>query len=729
MAIPAIAHTKNLQGVRQGLVDHLTQVATLAADFADAFQARDLGRLAGLLHDIGKFNPAFQQYLFDAEANPNVHHRGPDHKGAGAVDAVTLRCEPLAFLIAGHHGGLPSSADLKTNLLPTWKAAPAVPAAIAAACRSLPTLDPAIPQPAIPDIRDPYAAEMFLRMLFSALVDADFLDTERHFSGTMATRRTGAPGLDVLWERFGVYQAATSGRHGDRVNQARHLVYQRCLSAAELAPGFFRLTVPTGGGKTLSSLGFALAHARRYGMHRVIYAIPYTSIIEQTADVFRRVLADDRAVLEHHSAVAAPSDPDNPTPQEVWRRLAAENWDAPLVVTTTVQVFESLLARSTSACRKLHNLARSVIILDEAQMLPTHLLETTLDVLRQLVARYGATVVICTATQPALDENPAFKGLPQVREIVLEAAELFAQLKRVDYEWPQPGEQWTWEQAAEAMRESAQVLAVVNTRADAAALLEALDDPNALHLSTRMCGAHRRAVLEQVRERLVNGKPCRLVATQLIEAGVDVDFPLVLRALGPLDRIVQAAGRCNREGKLASGLGRVRIFVPEGLHLPPGSYRTGTELTAGALAKQADLHDPTVYTSYFQELYRHVPLDEKHVQDVRKILDYPAVAERFRMIEEDTKPVVVRYGEANQRKKIEDTVAQLRGGRGRAREHLRALQPYIVGLRERELQQAIPTGQAEEVVPGLWEWRGKYDTERGTGIVLDGVIDPELNMW
>ena len=271
------------------------------------------------------------------------------------------------------------------------------------------------------------------------------------------------------------------------------------------------------------------------------------------------------------------------------------------------------------------------------------------------------------------------------------------------------------------------MLAVVNTRADALALLEALDDPDALHLSTRMCGAHRRAVLERVRTRLANGKPCRLVATQLIEAGVDVDFPLVLRALGPLDRIVQAAGRCNREGKMASG--RVRIFIPEGLHMPPGPYRTGTELTAGVIAKRSDLHDPAVYTSYFQELYRHVPLDENEVQNARKILDYPVVAERFRMIEDDTQPVVVRYGDADEQKKVQDALAELRAGKGRAREHLRTLQPYIVGLRPHELQQAMAAGQVEEVITGLWEWRGKYDTERGTGVVLDGLIDPDPYVW
>ncbi|MGH2486007.1 MAG: CRISPR-associated endonuclease Cas3'', partial [Ktedonobacterales bacterium] len=368
----AIAHTKNARGVRQDLVSHLTQVAALSAEFAAAFQASDLGYLAGLLHDVGKFNPGFQQYLVDAETNPNGPRRGPDHKGAGSLHAMTLRQDALAFLVAGHHGGLVSLADLK-NRLAQWAAAPEIPGAIEAAIAALPALDPSHPQPQPPNLRDPLAGELFIRMLFSALVDADFLDTEQHFADGVAVTRGNPLTLDDLWTRLQAYQAEHSGKRTDPINTVRHHVYRQCLAAAELPPGFFRMTVPTGGGKTLSSLSFGLPHARQHGLTRVIYAIPYTSIIEQTCDVFRGVLGDERAVLEHHSAATA-TDPDKPTPAEVWARLAAENWDAPLIVTTTVQLLESLLGRSTSACRKLHNIARSVIILDEAQMLPTPLL-------------------------------------------------------------------------------------------------------------------------------------------------------------------------------------------------------------------------------------------------------------------------------------------------------------------------------------------------------------------
>ncbi|MFW6206810.1 MAG: CRISPR-associated helicase Cas3', partial [Gemmatimonadota bacterium] len=308
--------------------------------------------------------------------------------------------------------------------------------------------------------------------------------------------------------------------------------------------------MPTGGGKTLSGMGFALRHALVHGFERVIVAIPYTSIIEQTADTYRGVFGD--GVLEHHSAVAseAHEDADPVSWHQLWRRLAAENWDARIVVTTTVQLFESVFANRPAPCRKLHNLVGSVLILDEAQTLPSHHLAPILAALSELTAHYRMSVVFCTATQPAVSAQPYAQVFEAAREIVPAPGTYFAALRRVTYEVPASSERWSWQRVADEMRRSDQCLAVVNTKADALALLEVLDAPEVLHLSTNLCGAHRREVLADVRERLQSGRPCRLVSTQVVEAGVDLDFPLVLRAVGPLDRIVQAAGRCNREGSL-----------------------------------------------------------------------------------------------------------------------------------------------------------------------------------
>lgn len=724
------AHSKNPAGHRQELQAHLQDVARLAAKYTAAIGASELARYAGLLHDIGKFDPAFQEYLMNAELGSSKK-RGPDHKAAGAVLADALKLGPLAFLIKGHHGGLPSWAELK-NWLHECKDKPEVREAIEAAKRAIPELCTVPANPFPKHIRTEHEAEFFNRLLFSALVDADFLDTERHFTEKQPSLRRGEPSLAALWEEFKIVQEKFSECPRSLVNIIRHEVYENCLKAAELEPGFFRLTVPTGGGKTRSSLAFALQHGQKYRLQRVIYAIPYTSITEQTANDFRKIFSDEHVVLEHHSGITAPDDPNNIPPGEIWRRLASENWDASLIVTTTVQLFESLMACTTSRCRKLHNIAGSVIILDETQMLPTQLLTTILDVLQQLVRYYGTTVVLCTATQPALDQRYDFPGLVGIREIIPNVGELFTKLKRVQYQWPLQGEKWTWQQVADRVREEKQVLTIVNTRKDALKVLDALKptdelyDPSILHLSTYLCGAHRRAVLEQIRHRLNVGEACRLISTQVIEAGVDVDFPLVLRAIGPLDRVVQAAGRCNREGKHVTGL--VIVFDPAEGGIPPGPYRIGTDTTRALLQSSTlNLDDPSVYQDYFEQYYRYLNLDEYKVQDIRKLFDYPKVAELFRMIADDTIPVVVEYQEPGDPERVIRLLDDLQERSGRTRNYLRSLQPYMVSLRSRELQFAQQHGLAIEVLPGLWRWQGKYDAVRG--IVLDSMPDPEMFVW
>ncbi len=707
----AFAHSKNSRGERHDLVEHLTRVAQLAAKFAAKFGASDLAYWVGLWHDLGKFNPAFQVYLDDP-----VRERGPDHKGAGAVLALR-HAEPLAFLIAGHHGGLQDRKAVKTWL--REKAAdPRTEEGLRMAQADLPSIEPPTP-PALPPWPQ-NELEFFLRMLFSALADADFLDTERHFDPEKSEERGGIASLGELWCRFEQAQSVLTAKQPDRVNTVRHEVYQACLQAADFAPGFFRLTVPTGGGKTRSSLAFALRHALRHHMDRVIVGIPYTSIIEQTAEVYREILGDG-AILEHHSAVAQ-EDPENPSREEIRQRLGSENWDAPVVVTTTVQLFESLFANQTTRCRKLHNIARSVLILDEVQTLPTHLLEPILDVLRQLVEHHGVTVVLCTATQPALDESPTLKGLPDVREIVPDPARLFGDLKRVRYEWETDGQKVTWKEIAAEMRSEAQALAVVNTKPDALALLDALDDREALHLSTLMCGAHRREALSEIRSRLKAGAPCRVVSTQVVEAGVDLDFPLVLRALGPLDRIVQAAGRCNREAKLPR-LGRVIVFQPEQGRVPSGSYRTGTALAAmRLLAPGFDFDDLRAYEGYFRLLYQSVDLDTHNIQELRHNFSYKEVGRRFRMIEDDTLPIVVRPPWEPHRSRVEELMAELRRQPSGSRWLFRALQPYFVNVRTRLVPGYQGQGLLRQITPNLCEWSGSYHRVRG--LVADNR-DPE----
>ena len=710
------AHSQNDRGERHELVAHLRGVARLTAEFAQSVDARELGSYLGLWHDLGKFRRDFQAYLLACESAQPAPRRGPDHKAAGAQMTTAQRLGLLALLIQGHHGGLQPANQLQ-GWLDERVADPAVDQALAAAQQALPDLEPAAPLSLPAHLTDPRTAELFLRLLFSALVDADSLDTEQHFAAERAAIRTPSASLAALWERFERNQQQFLPPAQDAVSQARHAMYEACLAAAERPPGLFRLTVPTGGGKTRSAMAFALRHAMRYGQQRVIVAVPFISITEQTAETYQHIFGaaaeGQPVVLEHHSATTeASDDAEDYDPQQVWTRLAAENWDAPIIVTTTVQLFESLFASSPSRCRKAHRLARSVIILDEAQALPPHLLQPILDALHQLTAHYGTTVVLSTATQPAFEAIPAYRDLA-AHEIVPEPERFFARLRRVTYDW-RLDPTLSWPEVAALLADSSQALAVVNTKKDALALLDALDDPDALHLSTLLCGAHRRHVIEKVKHRLAGGEPCRLVSTQVIEAGVDLDFPLVLRALGPLDSIIQAAGRCNREGRLPQP-GRVIVFKPADGGLPTGSYGTATQLARAVFGTgNLDLDDPALARSYFQQLFHTVETDAQGIQALRSDFDYPEVARRFRMIDEATESVAITcYGNKDERQTVQETLERLRAGDPQARHLRRRLQPYLVTIYARPAAQYRQRGLITVVVPGLGEWHGKYDPVRG----------------
>lgn len=710
--MPAYAHSANKRGERHLLTDHLRAVASLAATFARHLEAEELTHYLGLWHDVGKFHPAFQDYLLSCEREAIVH-RGPDHKGAGAVLAEQ-HAGLGALIVQGHHGGLCSAADLKAWLAERTRA-PEVQEALRLAAETMPGLVPSgridLPREKTASRR---AAEMFFRLVFSALVDADYLDTEAHFREDRSAVR-GSPltpvGLLADLERH--VENLAAGKTGP-VATVRRSVYESCLETAEMPPGVFRLAAPTGSGKTLASMAFALRHATQHGQERVIVAVPFISITEQTADVYRGVFErPDRrnVVLEHHSGVVEDDHGDDFHPSHVWRRLAAENWDAPIIVTTTVQLFESLFANGPARCRKLHRLANSVIIVDEAQALPPHLLRAILDGVRELTAHYGTTVVISTATQPAFEVIHEFQDVPAV-DMLPDAPALFGALRRVDYEW-HVDPAWTWQETAQRLAAEPQGLAVLNTKRNALDLLDVLGDPAALHLSTLLCGAHRRAVISDVKQRLMHGKPCRLVTTQVVEAGVDIDFPFVIRALAPLDSVIQAAGRCNREGRL--GRGHVVIFRPVDGGVPPGAYRTGTDVTGTLLGRDSlDPDDPATSSEYFRLLFTSVETDRERIQSLREALNYPEVAQRFRMIDDDTEAVVITsYGTADERRNVRHWLDRLGLGTPDARHLRRYLQPYQVSVRAREADKYRRQRLIKEIVPGLGEWMGDYHPVHG----------------
>jgi CRISPR-associated endonuclease/helicase Cas3 len=752
-----VAHTQNGQGVQHLLLDHLQSVGGLAADCAAPFGCSQLARLAGLWHDAGKCSTQFQDYLraqsLAEVSGGKAPRRGSvRHSPAGALCALERGCQLAAWLIAGHHAGLHSRAALKSRL-EEWGQSDEFRAAAKTATAEL-----VIQGPSAEELREeqaglgrltPWDGELLLRMMFSALVDADWLDTEGHRQPELRGRRGAYPQPDVLLARWSAYMERFNrvpDSERSPVDRMRHEVRLACVERAALPPGLFRLMVPTGGGKTLSSLGFALTHAVKHQLRRVVMAIPYTSIIEQTAQTYREALRAEHdgqpAVVEHHSALAEPAkgNGDEREDDELLerQRLASENWDAPLIVTTTVQLFDSLFSNRPSACRKLHNLARSVIVLDEAQTLPIGMWEPIVSVLETLVIHCGCTVVLCTATQPALSgESRYLKGfLHEPVDIVPGAERHFVDpaLRRVDY--CVEGESWSWERVAAEVREHPQCLAVLNTKRDALAVLDALGERGelerlgVLHLSTLLCGAHRRDAIAEVKRRLNAGEAIRLVSTQVVEAGVDVDFPVVLRALGPLDSIVQAAGRCNREGLLKNESGELRhgrvvVFTPADLHLPRDlAYRARVDEARKVLAlENADLHDPALYERYFRLLAQDIEPDGKRIQEARKALDYPAVAERGRLIDDETEPVLVEYKphEAEHAGLLAQAKQLASANLSLTRQLWRKLHPYLVSLPHYEIPR-LEHLIDRQTVPGVLLWRGGYDGLRG--LTTEG-INPE----
>lgn len=722
------AHTPNANGHGRwhSLADHLQGVARLAQQFAIPFGGGAIAHWLGLVHDIGKCSDEFQQYLLQCHdeqmAGEARRRNGPDHSSAGAWLCLHILQQSLsAAVVAGHHGGLPSRERLHQRLV--GRDEDYIKKIISKAIAELPEMDD------LDEVRYPFAlssennleAEMLHRFLFSTLVDADYLDTEAHFDLERSEARThGTLSISSLKERFMTkYEREFGGalkRSSSRVNEIRGTVFDRCLQSALAEPGIFRLTVPTGGGKTLSSLAFALKHAEKHDLRRVIVAIPFTSVIEQTADQYRRFLGAD-AVLEHHSMVDEPNDRDGSSDINAVRmRLAAENWDMPVVVTTTVQLFDSLFSNRPGACRKLHRLARSVLILDEVQSLPGHYLAPILDVLQDLVTNYGTTVVLCTATQPEYGKADVPMRL-DTREIVPEYKDYFKLLRRVNYEWKP--RKWSWDEVSMYVEDHRQILVIVNSRKDAQRLLDEVRGvPDVYHLSASLCPVHRQSVLHKIRHRLDRGKSVRLIATQVVEAGVDIDFPLVMRALGPLPSMVQAAGRCNREGR--EDKGTVVLFEPEEGHLPPKEYRTATATALQLLNEGKDLNDPEIFRTYFRKLYMAIDQDEASIQKLRSQFNYPEVARRFRLIADETEPVIVRYvAEKDEHASGDETAVDglLHQARwaGLSRRLMRQLNGYMVNLRPHEFAAAQKRGQIQEYVPGLHVWHGQYDSIRGLG--------------
>lgn len=680
---------------------HLNKVAYLCGQFAaemfpsesSVSLARKWGEIAGWWHDLGKFSREWQAYL-KSRADPHAGELSGkvDHSTAGAKHAVRqhLLGHLLAYPIAGHHSGLldanSSHACQKQRL---EKDLAEIVDTATTELLSKPV--PEAPQFLVEAIQNnnAFSISFFIRMLFSCLVDADFLATEAFTNPQQSGARNRIPedAIDRILhlvssriEEFGVPS------RGDSVNFYRQKVVSDCRAAADLNQGLFTLTVPTGGGKTLSSLLFALLHARRYGHKQIIFVVPFTSIIEQNGEVIRQVLAplqtdDFTPLIEHHSAFAA----DRETNQS---RLACENWEAPVIITTAVQFYESLMAAKTSACRKLHNIANSVIILDEAQTLPVDFLKPCLRTIQELTNHYHVTAVLCTATQPAVKHNPSeFPiGLLGCREIIQDTKSLFSALKRVEVKTM--GTISDAELCSRLLQHS-QVLCVVNRRKHAKELFRLMkhDEAN-FHLSALMCAEHRTRVLDEVRGRLRANLSVRLISTQLIEAGVDVDFPVVYRSLAGLDSIAQSAGRCNRNGRLP-GLGTTFVFSPED-DRGETYFRETAQISRQLLELYPDVIGEDAIDHYFDLYYYQQKLrwDSKGILDEENLrldgrdrslpfhFQFASIAQDFQLISDWRVPIIIPFN-----KKAYALITQLRNPSiPLNRKLLRALQRFTVSI-------------------------------------------------
>lgn len=707
----------------QPLSEHLLNVADLAESFAGVFAANDWGKFAGLLHDAGKATKEFTARL---EGKP----KRVDHATFGAQLAQSKAGKLgllLSYVITGHHGGLSDGGFQENQLHFRLKHAKVSDDTIL-----LPELN------FLRELKPPFLPEkewamfsfaFFTRMIFSCLVDADFLDTERFCSPEKAGKRESIQksNFHSLNESLCNYLAEKERKaHPGKINSLRKTILFECKKKAMTQQGFFSLTVPTGGGKTLSSLTFALEHAIAHNLNRVIYAIPFTSIIEQNAQVFSEAIGLEN-VLEHHCNYR---DKDDEAVYDKWRGLAAENWDAPVVVTTNVQFFESLFSNKTSRCRKLHNIAGSVIVLDEAQAIPTEYLEPCLAALRELVAHYRCTVLLCTATQPAFaDSSLLLSALPEVTEIIDSPEGLYAELKRVRVEFIG---QITDDDLARKISGHQQALCIVSTKKQAQQVFAALSDKaDSFHLSTNMYPAHRTRVLKNIRQRLNDEMPCRVVSTSLVEAGVDLDFPVVYRVMAGLDSIAQAAGRCNREGKLEYGL----VYVFEAGQLPAMPWlrrRMSRAREVLRLFPEEDCLGLRPMREYFGLLYDVENLDKKEIVKRLKlklgpdlIFPFREIAEDFRLIEDEGIGLIVT-GRKDDKKDTTRLIQELRNTEFPF-SAIRKLQQYSVTVRTKTLAKLISEGSVEMI-------REKYPVllnsaayEENLGILVDmaEIWDPE----
>lgn len=735
------AHSKK-SGDFQYLKEHLEGVAALTRTFAGLFGMSELGYLAGLIHDVGKYSELFQQRVRGSQIPV-------DHSTAGAQwimkPEVVIKyigkfgfapnlARLIAYVVAGHHGGLSNygsideEGSLKHRLskpkeeVPDWSIAWSELSICSQPLESNPMLR--FGNLTTSNIAWKYS--ILGRMLYSCLVDADSTDT-RDYCNDEDRRlmyKRSLPSISQLLERIDNFISELEKKAEKTIiNNKRHQILENCRIRARDGQGIFTLSIPTGGGKTLSSLCFALHHAQRHELQRVIYVIPFLSIIDQTVEIFRNALGNE-AVLEHHSNFDEQEYLENYGVEEVRKqKLAAENWDAPVVVTTSVQFFESLFSNKRSRCRKLHNIVKSVIVIDEAQSIPRGFLTPCLRVLEELVESYGCTVVLCTATHPsweALGIRPTAIIQDQLSQQLVDT------FKRVRVTMHGGATKSIPDSMTiDWMSQVKQALTIVNTRKHAKMLFDLSIKKQLIgvyHLSGRMCSKHCMEILKEIKDRLIHEKPCHVISTQLVEAGVDLDFPIVIRAFAGLDSIAQAAGRCNREGK--QSVGEVHVFYPESHGMPFYGWMKETAIEAQNVLKyqQVDPLSPEAMKQYFDRIYGVADGRVREITDSKRIMEllrsknknleipYEEIASRFEMIEGEMFSIVIPFDEF-----ARNLIHLHAKSKVHRSDIFRQLQSYSVSVYKREYTEWMNKGLLSDA-GGIWYLNDMNYYDQATGL-------------
>lgn len=692
----------------QSIEAHLKGTGELAETFAAEFGAAANGKLCGLAHDIEKYSDEFQLRLRGGKK--------VDHATAGAIECFKIKAAFEAVCVIGHHSGLPNVGHKDAD---TTESQTFFGRKLRAEQGGIPDYRKnwnghiALPQDYFRPSGRGFATAFYIRMLYSCLVDADYIDTETFMNGD-AGRGNYEP-LSALCDKLTAYISKWNNPTRE-IDILRQKILNSCIEKASAPRGIFSLTVPTGGGKTVASMAFALNHAAANSMKRIIYAIPYTSIIEQNAKVFRDILGQEN-VVEHHSQVSYELS-ENADELEYRSALATENWDAPVIVTTAVQFFESLYANRSSKCRKLHNIANSVIIFDEAQMIPSNNLRPCVAAIAELVRAYNATAVLCTATQPAIDEMLLeYSKKESVVELCPDVDGMFEKFRRTSFE--KEG-RLTTDELVSRLESQQQVLCIVNTRKFAQEVYEALPSEGRFHLSTLMCPVHRKQKLDEIRERLKSGKTCRVVSTSLIEAGVDVDFPRVFREMAGLDSILQAAGRCNREGKRSAESSIVTVFESENkVNKLIAVNRDAAEETVRDWTQPNTTSTIERYFKAYRDFLRNddksgvITASEKGISGCG--LPFEWIAKEFKLIDQNTFAVYIPIGEGK------ELVSRLREGE-RSRGLYRRAGMYSVSVYQNQFDSLINAGAAEpfgEDAAFLTDC-SLYSDEKGLSTDVDG---------